>query len=412
MSARPSVVKTVLATLAGEMVGRASLLGLNFYVANRLGAENYGRLGILVAIASMLQPLADLGLTHLALRNLSRAQGAEGFPLLLGLKLAGTAGFALLLTGWMLLDRSVSGAGFLLAGSVVLLTTWGDFFRQVLRARGEAVRESWMRVMFVAGALAGMLVMAWGRPSPELALLCLSLPPLALCTGYASALVRGNLALRPSLERLDGFLRTDGRTAAGSIAYLVLVASIMRLDVWMANHFLGTKETGVWLSAYNMTYAGAFLAQGLASIAMPRLMDRSNQAGKTLFKVWRLQASLAVSLFVGVTLVGPWVFPMLFRGKDFSAAAGLLPLLGAMLAVSTLMVLAYHLFLVTERLWWFLGMLSGAVVFKAILGWLLVPRLGLAGMAWAGLLSEGPNLAVASVLGTKLYLTWRRRTMV
>lgn len=409
---KSSVAKTVLATLSGEVVGRASLLGLNFYVANRLGAEKYGRLGILIAVASMFQPLADLGLTHLALRNLSEAGSGGRFPLFVALKIMGSAGFFAFLCGWTIYDGHESGLGFILAGTLILLTTWGDFFRQILRARRQAVQESWLRLVFFGGAVLGMIGMANGRPVPETALACLALAPLFLCLGYGIALARGDLVFQPSLDGVRGFLRSEGSIAAGSIAYLFLVASIMRLDVWMSNHFLGAKETGVWLSAYNMVYAGAFLAQGLASIAIPRLMDRTQPAGAVLFKIWRLQAVLAIVLFAGVALAGPVVFPLLFRSRDFSHATALLPLLGAMLAVSSLIVLAYHLFLVAGRLWWFLSLLLAAVAVKAALGFVLVPRMGLQGMAWTGLLSEGPEMVVAIIWGSRLYLGWRRKTMV
>ena len=409
----PSVVKTVLATLSGEVMGRAALLGLNFFVANRLGAGRYGQMGVLLAAASMLQPLADLGLTHLALRSLSEAGGQHRFPLFLAFKSAGSLLFFAVLALWSrFLGVEVSAIGFLLSGLFVLLTTWSDFFRQILRARHMAVVESWMRLAFIAGAGTGAVLMATLDPTPGLALVCISLAPFSLCVGYGLALVQSGLPHLPSLVGAEAFLRRNGAVALGAMTYLLLVAAIMRLDVWMVDHFLGTAATGAWLSAYNLVYAGAFLAQGLASVAIPRLMDTSSSPSRVLWKVWRLQIGLAVGLFLGVQILGPRVFQLVFRSPGFHVAVQVVPLLGGMLAISTLVVLSYFLFLVAGRLWSFLLLLAMAVGVKICLGFLLVPRFGLQGVAWSGLLSEGPELLVASLWGSRLYLDWRRKTAV
>jgi O-antigen/teichoic acid export membrane protein len=411
--ASPSVAKTVLATLSGEVMGRAALLGLNFFVANRLGAGQYGQMGVLLAAASMLQPLADLGLTHLALRTLSEVGGEHRFPLFLAFKSSGSLLFFLVLAVWSrFLGVEVSVVGFFLAGVFVLLNTWGDYFRQILRARQLAVVESWMRLVFIAGACTGAVLMATLNPTPTLALVCISIAPLSLCVGYGLALVWSGLPSLPSLMGAESFLRQNGVVALGSMAYLLLVVSIMRLDVWMVHHFLGTTATGAWLSAYNLVYAGAFLAQGLASVAIPRLMDPTTSAPRVLWKVWRLQIGLAVGLFLGVQALGPRVFQLVFRSPDFQMAVQVVPLLGGMLAISTLVVLSYFLFLVAGRLWSFLLLLALAVCVKICLGFILVPRFGLQGVAWSGLLSEGPELAVAAWWGSKLYLDWRRKTAV
>jgi len=408
-----SVVKTVFATLSGEVMGRAALLGLNFFVANRLGAGRYGQMGILLAAASMLQPLADMGLTHLALRSLSETGGEHRFPLFLALKSGGSLLFFLVLAIWSrCLGAEVSALGFVLAGLFILLTTWGDFFRQILRARHMAVIESWMRLAFIAGACAGAVLMATLAPSPGLALVCISIAPLSLCVGYGLALAWSGLPRAPSLIGAGSFLRENGMVSLGSMTYLLLVAAIMRLDVWMVHHFLGSTATGAWLSAYNLVYAGAFLAQGLASVAIPRLMDPSSSPARVLWKVWRLQIGLAGGLFLGVQVFGPRVFQLVFRSADFRTAVQVVPLLGGMLAVSTLVVLSYFLFLVAGRLWSFLSLLAVAVCVKTCLGFVLVPRFGLQGVAWSGLLSEGPELLAAACWGSRLYLDWRRKTAV
>jgi len=254
--------------------------------------------------------------------------------------------------------------------------------------------------------------MATLTPTPELALVCISIAPLFLCLGYGLALAWSGLPHQPSLVGAESFLRQNGLVALGSMTYLLLVAAIMRLDVWMVHHFLGTTATGAWLSAYNLVYAGAFLAQGLASVAIPRLMDTSTSPDRVLWKVWRLQIGLAVGLFLGVQILGPRVFQVVFRSPSFHLAVKVVPLIGGMLAISTLVVLSYFLFLVAGRLWSFLLLLATAVGVKICLGFLLVPRFGLQGVAWAGLLSEGPELLVAAWWGSRLYLDWRRKTAV
>lgn len=373
----------------------------------------YGQLGILVAVASILMPLADLGLTHLALRTVSGPDGRRWLPVFYGLKLAGSLAFLALLELWSFaVDGLPASPAFLLAGSLVLLNTWSDFLRQILRGFGMATLESRWRVAFLVGALAGAGVAFLAPLSIGWSLLALSFAPLGLSAGYAVALAGRGCVMRPRFDGLGSFLSSHGRVALGSMTYLFLVAAIMRLDVWMANRFLGASATGAWLSAYNLVYAGAFLAQGLASIAVPRLMDPSRPAGIVLWKVLRLQAILAAGLFLGVSILGPWVFRQIFRAPGFDAAVGVLPLMGAMLAVSSMMVMAYHLFLVAGRLWSFLWLLAGAVVLKMVLAFLLVPTWGMHGIALSALLSEGPELLVALVWGSRLYLDWRRNTMV
>ncbi len=407
-----SIVAKVLATLSGEIVGRAALLGLNFYVANRLGVALYGEMGLFIAAASMLQPLADLGLSHLALRNIAQDGGSGRFPLFLGVKLVGSAAFLCLIAAWSILSHgTLASPGAMLAGILVLVTTWSDFLRQILRALHLEALEFRMRTAFVLGSVGGAMIVAFAPASSGLALLALSLPPLLLCFGYSSALMK-ILPMRATLRGSWNFLLDHRELLLGSMGYLFLVAAIMRLDVWMANHFLGKEATGAWLSAYNLVYAGAFLAQGLASIALPRLVGDDRPGRVILWKVWRLQIALASALALGVAIAGPFVFGVIYRAPGFAQAAPVLPLLGLLLANSTLAVLAYHLFLAANRIWTYLALMVPAITLKFLLALWLVPEYGIKGMAITNLLSEGAFCAATIWLGCRAYLDWRRNTAV
>lgn len=407
-----SVVANVLATLSGEIAGRAALLGLNFYVANRLGVVLYGEMGTFIAAASMLQPLADLGLAHLALRNLSEGGAAARFPLFLGIKLLGSVAFLVLLEAWSLALRGTpASSGAMLAGVLVLVTTWSDFLRQTLRALHLAALESRMRIAFVLGSAAGAATIVLLPVAPVSALFSISLPPLLLCFGYSIALAK-SVSFKATLAGTRAFVVQHSELLAGSMAYLFLVAAIMRLDVWMANRFLGKEATGAWLSAYNLVYAGSFLAQGLASIALPRLIADGRKPKLILWKVWRLQAALAILLAGGVAIAGPFVFKLIYRAPGFEQASHVLPLLGLLLANSTMAVLAYHLFLAAKKVWLYLGLMAPAVVLKFVLAMLLVPRFGIDGLAYTSLASEGCFCLASMWLGSKAYLDWRRNTAV
>lgn len=405
---KPTVAATVLSTLTGEALGRASLLVLTFFAANRLGTSLYGKMGVLVAAASLLQPVSDLGISAVALRSLSGEGGKERLPLLLRLKAGATLAFLAFLLAWgAIVERGFPSVGFLLAGAMVLATNWGDFLRQCLRAFQLAPSESRARLLFAAGCVASAVLLSRLPRDPTSALLCLSIPPFVLCAAYAKVLLT-RVGLSGPTGEVRRFLSENRSLLAGTVTYLFLVVSIMRLDVWLANHFLGVESIGVWLSAYNMIYAGAFLAQGLASVAVPRLMDPESRPERVLWKVWRLQAGLAAAMALGVAVAGPLVFRLIYRAPGFSRALEIIPLLGLLLASSTLATLAYNLFLVSRRVGTYLVLMVPAVLAKFCIACILVPRLGLRGMAFSSLLSEGGFTLVTTLVGSLFYLRWRR----
>jgi len=392
--------------LGSEVLGRASLLVFQFLVANTLGASSYGTMGLVLASASLISPLADLGLPSLVLREVANNPDLRVTRGLVALKLAGTFLFAAVLAGLaLLLPVGPAGRlGFLLGGAFYATTSMADFLRTVFRAREAARRELLGRILYLA-VLVLVIAGVWiSRPGVVGALFAWCLPPLGLAGAYAFLLWKDGTRLRPDGAAMVDMVRRRAPFLIQSILYLGVVALSTRLDFWILDAHLERGAVGCYFGATNFVMAGAFLAQTLSSHMYPRLARSGTDRTRALLRAVVAHVGLGGAMFLGVWLVGDDIFLRIYRNPGYAPGVALLPGFGALLLMSTLDYLWLAILIGMDRQWIAACNLLLMIVGKLVLGPMLVAGHGLEGMVWAALASELPVCLLGGGLACWHYL--------
>lgn len=381
-------------------------MAFQLLVANQLGASGYGLVALALASAAMLFPLADLGISNLALRQLSSQPQNHGLTRrLIELKLIAIPVFIVPVFIWAAFacpDRDlrwplVCAAGFYGFQSL------SDLFRQILRVRQQAFLELAVRLAYPIGALVAFLTLWPAMPTPLGAMFTLLCGPLALAVAGWLALPKSDRAVSPGADCLR-FARQNSTILVQSTIFLLFAGLATRADVFVLNRFGGVSEVGRYFAAFNLMAAGTFFGQGLASYLYPRLHRQKERRVRAMLRSTWLQIMLGSALWLGVALVGPLVFRLVFREGSFQGAESMLPELGAILFLATLDSLWLSVMIGRDKMWIAILNLAPILGCKLFLGALWVPRHGALGMVWASLAGQLVSGMIAAAVAWTLYL--------
>ncbi len=365
-------------------------LALSSVLGRTLGPKDFGILSYALSFAAILAVLQDGGFRTLLFREkASRREGGEGgLGPLLGRALRYTAGVTLVLAGFTLLlpleDRGALCLALVLTG----LGAVSGYVSSLLKGRGLFSREALWQVLtrvFTAGAVLAALAVtrrvewilsAW---SLGLALAFLTPPGMGTLAGeIRRPSVKGPA---PGRRTLLAFLAID----AATLVYF-------RCDMVLLPYLAADRaETGIYASAYRIL-EGAILAATPAAHMFFRIVRRRWTGGERVASyffrgVGAMALAGALSGAAGF-LLGPPVLSLLF-GSDFSRAGPVLQTL----SLSLLFILP-NFFLTQGALafdleWPYAFSAAGTAGVNVALNFLLIPRLGAEGAAWATFASEG-----------------------
>ena len=402
----PRIPWGAAATLLGEGLSRLSLIAFQFLVANGLGPERYGTLGLVMSYAAVLLPLADAGLLNLALRHLANNPDPKAFPALLGLKLAATAVYLAAAGAAAAADPGHAGA-LAAAGAYWALSSLADFLRQCLRARESSLAEFRARLVQPLLFVPALALFHLLRPGVTGTLLLWCLPAAGLALAYLVPLRGAFPALRPSFDAMRAALAGRGLFLAQSAAYLLLATLSGRVDLWLIDGGPGREAVGHYFAAYNMVFSGLFFGQALSAHMYPRLHRPGGGPGdrrRALLRALAAHAGLAAAMLAAVALAGPMVFGLVFRAPGFQPGASLLAGMGLLLAVSVLNYLWLSLLIGLDRQWVASAGLTLILGAKVALGIAWIPEQGAMGMVRAALCADIPVCLAVGAVACRLYL--------
>ena len=205
--------------------------------------------------------------------------------------------------------------------------------------------------------------------------------------------------MRPSFDRR----RVRATVGLGLKLHIGLIASylLLRADIFLVSHFLGTREVGVYSLAVLLAELVVLLTNPLVIAALPFQAEASIQeAGRLSFKAARFNLIFALALGVGFAATLWLVIPLVY-GSEFDAAypalVALLPGIAA-LAVSR----SLGTWLTRQERPWVLTCLGvGAFVLNVALNMVLLPEVGLVGASIAS------TIAYAALAAA--FVTWGMR---
>ncbi len=180
------------------------------------------------------------------------------------------------------------------------------------------------------------------------------------------------------------------------------------LDAWFIQHYLSAADLGVYSIAYQLTGTVMQLPVLVSSLLLPMFTTLEVRQGnrqldrymRELLPVMSLGWALAGTLVTGLIVL---LLPLVF-GEQFAAAAPLMwPLMAAGVIVGP-MSMGYGPLLNAKSATMAIavGAVAGAAT-NVLLNFLLIPRCGLLGCAWATAFSYLVNLLVGAFLLRRLH---------
>lgn len=368
------------------------LVGL--WVTRYLGPARFGVLGYALALVGLGMAIAETGVEAIVRRELVRnpAEGSAWLVAAARLRLIAGAICYGGLVGWLAFGSGESGEEM-----VVLLLVGLQLFQP-----GLTVADLWLQANLQArlsarAQLGAMVIGSLGR----LALLAGHAPLWAFAAMVPAEMLVAALFLR-RLAVAAG--QPVGRSASGLVSLSALMAEAwplllsgltvtiyLRIDLVMVRHLLGDVPAGTYAAAVRLSELGFFLPGALAASLLPSLL-RARAAGPARYafalqRSFDLQAGLAYLCAAPLALLAPWVVRLAY-GPEFAPAGPILAINGWTLLWASLGV-ARGQYCVNENLTQLhLYSTAAGAAINVALNWVLIPRFGGVGAAWATLAAQ------------------------
>lgn len=306
---RKRLVPNFVVLLFGQLTSKATALVGIFLLGHYLGDENYGRYSVALALPLALDPLADLGLSFIVIRDgagrpaLIRRFTVEMLPIKM---LLASALLAAVYAAARLLDlpRELADTAIILAVAKAI-DSGTSFVRSVFEAREHMEYEAASLILDGVVRLA-FVVYALGSG--------FGLVGIAKATVLASlvtALATWTVALRRFLPGL--VWRFDVSDSLGHLRASVPIALVgvfeglsLRIDTIMVGRIAGDAEAGHFAASVRLVEPLLIVPLVMGMALLPLVSRHLFEGRDTIDRLFRagLHLALIVALLQVVTLVG------------------------------------------------------------------------------------------------------------
>lgn len=379
--------------LTAASVGQKVLAFVYFlFLARVMHPENTGAYYLALSVTTIASVVTDLGITPVVIREVAKHPDAAKSELrrALGLKvpfivLGVIAAFGI--SAFLGYDTTISSlvalATLVMSADALSLLFYGVLrgFQQ-LRFESMGIFVGQTFTLVIGGAV---LILHPSLPSLVLALFFGSAFN-ALFSGFQVTRKLGMSCLVPAW---DGRAIRVLLTAAIPFALAGIFVKIYSyIDSILLNYFIGTAAVGIYAVAYKMTYAFQFLPLAFVAALYPGMSslvvtDRSKLHHVFRDAMWYMMI-LATPLAFGIWAVAGDAVHL--AGADYDMAA---PVLRALIFVIIPIFLDYpvgSLLNASNRQSTKTAVMGVTMIVNAALNLLLIPRLGIVGASYAGLI--------------------------
>lgn len=378
--------------LSGEKVLNLFVgLFVGVWVARYLGPEQFGLLSYLTAFVMLFNPLAELGLGDIVVRNLAEDSSHRD-------SILGTAFLLLFLSGILAMVLCIGVALFLpdtqnlwllliLSSALVLqsFNTIDFWFRSQVLAKPVAFMRS-ICIILVAAMNIGIIIthaplsaFVWIR---SLNLMLVAIGLYVVYQNIEKTIAKWHF----DLNQARILLRDSWPFILSGFAGVIY----LRIDQVMLTNMVGEQENGMYATAVRLVELWYFIPMAIYASVLPTIIE-ARKVSEVVFyarlqKLYNAMSFLSYMIAIPMTLLAPWVITILF-GKDYNGAVPIVIIMVWSLLFTNLGV-ARSAFLVSENL---IKTHTFTVVLGAITNvflniWLL-PRYGGVGAAIASLVA-------------------------
>jgi len=378
------------ATFARNILGLVNVI----LIARYLGPDDFGRLMFAFALASILAPLAAVGIERLAVRQIVADPDRTG-------PIAATA-LCLRLTGafvGLVIAVTLAAAGLIyddadpvltLLASFMLMQAAFDALAGVLTANEKFAHAA---LPLLAGGVATFLYVLYlvaepGRSLEAFAAMRL-IDALIIIVALIAALRISRISLqrfRPSQDILFGFLRKGFPILLAAITYTVF----LRMDQLMLAALSTEAELGAYSLSLRLAEALNFVPAMIGLAFYPhlaRLYDEAKEEyDKELHFLFDVMAVASVGLIIVVWTVAVTVLVPFF-GEGFKRSSGMAMVLAIAIPFVAIGMARGSIFTITGQVWLPLAIWSGPVIVNFAGNALMIPIWGGYGAAASTVLS-------------------------
>lgn len=367
-------------------------------IARKLGAEGFGLFAFALSFAGIFTFLADFGFSTLVLRNIARDKtGAkEYFNNIIFIKtVLGIAVFLLIILSAQLLsfDKSTNSLIYL-AGAVVIINTFADFFRSFFRA---FEKMQWEAASKMAEGI--LLAMAIG-------FLILS-DNVGLKEIFYGYIIVGIIILAVNLFILEiRFLRKGlfkkYKLNYGKIKYIlkeslplvfsaVFVSIYYNIDQIMLGIISTKKELGYYSAAQRIIYGLSMFYMIILISFSPQITyffkEDKKQLKLLLEKMNKITLAIAVPVGVGGTVFAPEIINFIFGNEYSRSIPAFQILIWSQAVVFVSACYGNSLIMCNKQNKYLYGVASGAVI-NIILNYIFIIKYSLYGAALATVITQ------------------------
>ena len=363
------------------------------FLARIMMPENTGSYFLATSLVMMFSVVADFGITSVLIREIAKnPEQAQTFtqktlslkiPFII-LAFVGLIGMSFVL-GYDAPLRSLIA----LASIILILDSVQVFFYGMLRGRQELRYESFGMFfgMFTTAVLGGLVLLF----SPSLVLLILALAfgsfTNIFISGYGVIKTFGLEILRPRFEWR--FTKILLKTALPFALAAIFVKVYSYVDSIMISKFLGTLEVGLYSIAYKFTYAFQFLPLAFVAALYPSFSSSINEDAKMLRilferSMWYMML-IATPITLGIWLIASEAVSL--AGNEYIFAGPVLQTLVLVLIPIFLDFPIGSLLNAANRQVTKTIIIGITMICNVVLNFVLIPRVGVIGAAYAALVS-------------------------
>lgn len=421
---RPTITNrpSVLRDISNYLSARVFLVALGFasfpLMTRMLTVSEYGVVSLTLRIILLLTVLSKCGLQYSAARfyeestatGQAEAQRSFYSTLILGPLLTAVAVLGLFVPLLLVSHRWINDPllyrCLLLAPVLVLLRTVQSLLLSLLRNEGRSRLHSILEVSTRLLTLAAMITLFVGSFQSAFNILAAtSVSEFAIVLLQLILLIRRDLIVPSSLDW--SLIRTSLIFGAPLIAYELSSIVLDSGDRLLVRHFLGDRPLGLYSAAYNVSgYLQDTLMTPLNLAIFPIYMRLWKSEGKVATQQFLSTAlswfTVAAFALTALAILCSKDAITLLASTRFVEAHSLLPIL-----VPGLMLYGSHIFLnvglILEKRTALLAMLvCSSAMINLALNLFFIPSFGIAGAAWATLLSYGLLIATLAWINQRI----------
>lgn len=401
----------VVSIVAGFFVGA--------WVARYLEPTRYGTLNYALAFTSLFAPLVALGLKDIVIRDIIRAPEDKGEILgtTFGLQFAG----GVLALGLAIGINQITNPGDSLARWIIVILA-GQFifqafsvtlvywFNSQVQARYIVWANNIAYVLYTLVRIGLILYKA-----PLIAFAWVSLGQVFVYAVAVAVFYRLSgqtlFVWQISFARAKRLLGNSWPLLVSSLAIMVYT----KIGQVMLGNMVDEKELGVYSAAIRLSELWYFIPMAISSSVFPALVrSRENEGNEVYSKQMQLffdvMAGSSYLIIIPLMFLAPFLVGVLF-GPNYNGAGAMLRIHIWALLIGSLGVTRSR-WLVTENMvsFYMFTTILGALT-NIAMNFLLIPKYGGLGAAWAVVISQAVSTYLSSILSKRLWTIFGQQTL-